>query len=66
MPAPHERHAYTIERRDLTQPHDHTSPARKPFVEPAISSPIDVLAATTFFQVVDSGGTLRRPARHTD
>jgi hypothetical protein len=33
----------------------------KPFVEPVISSPVDVLAATTFFQVVDSGGTLRRP-----
>ena len=30
---------------------------RKPFVEPAISHPVDVLEATTFFQVVDSGGT---------
>jgi hypothetical protein len=30
---------------------------KKPFVEPAISSPVDVLEATTFFQVVDSGGT---------
>jgi hypothetical protein len=37
------------------------TPARKPFVEPKISSPVDVLEATTFFQVVDSGGTgLRR------
>jgi hypothetical protein len=33
------------------------APARKPFVEPKISSPVDVLEATTFFQVVDSGGT---------
>jgi hypothetical protein len=34
-----------------------TSQARKAFVEPAISSPIDVLEATTFFQAVESGGT---------
>jgi hypothetical protein len=33
------------------------APARKPFVEPAISSPVDVLEATTFFQAVESGGT---------
>ena len=51
------------EPHEGAQPHDHAPPARKPFVEPAISSPVDVLAATTFFQVVDSGGTLRRPAR---
>jgi hypothetical protein len=38
------------------------APARKPFVEPKISSPVDVLEATTFFQAVDSGDTgLRRP-----
>ena len=30
---------------------------RKTFVEPTISSPVDVLEATTFFQTVDSGGT---------
>jgi hypothetical protein len=52
-----------------TNPHDGisapdgpaaTAPAaagKKPFVEPAISQPVDVLEATTFFQVVDSGGT---------
>ena len=33
------------------------SRARKPFVEPAISHPVDVLEATTFFQAVDSGAT---------
>jgi hypothetical protein len=33
------------------------APTRKTFVEPTISSPIDVLEATTFFQAVDSGGT---------
>ncbi|MEO5820024.1 MAG: hypothetical protein ABIT71_05925 [Vicinamibacteraceae bacterium] len=31
--------------------------ARKAFVEPKVSSPVDVLEATTFFQAVDSGGT---------
>jgi len=31
--------------------------AKKTFVEPEISQPVDVLEATTFFQVVDSGGT---------
>jgi hypothetical protein len=30
---------------------------KQPFVEPTISSPVDVLEATTFFQTVDSGGT---------
>ena len=33
------------------------APARRTFVEPTISSPVDVLEATTFFQAVDSGGT---------
>ena len=31
--------------------------AKKTFVEPAISQPVDVLEATTFFQTVDSGDT---------
>jgi hypothetical protein len=30
---------------------------RKPFVEPAISVPVDVLEATTFFQSATSGVT---------
>jgi hypothetical protein len=30
---------------------------RKPFVEPAISVPVDVLEATTFFQASTSGAT---------
>ena len=34
-----------------------TKGARKLFVEPEISVPVDVLEATTFFQVVTSGGT---------
>jgi hypothetical protein len=31
--------------------------ARKLFVEPEISSPVDVLEATTYFQAVESGAT---------
>ena len=30
---------------------------KKPFVEPEVSFPVDVLEATTFFQVADSGVT---------
>ncbi len=34
------------------------SPAeRKAFVEPEVSFPVDVLEATTFFQLTDSGST---------
>ncbi len=31
--------------------------SKKPFVEPEVSFPVDVLEATTFFQVADSGAT---------
>lgn len=31
--------------------------SKKPFVEPAISVPVDVLEATTFFQAATSGAT---------
>ena len=31
-------------------------PRRKSFVEPEVTSPVDVLEATTFFQIADSGG----------
>lgn len=33
------------------------SPSKKAFVEPEVSFPIDVLEATTFFQLTDSGAT---------
>lgn len=33
------------------------SDRKKPFVEPAISVPVDVLEATTFFQSASSGAT---------
>jgi len=34
-----------------------TPAVRKPFVEPEVSVPVDVLEATTFFQAATSGGT---------
>ena len=34
-----------------------STPAKKKFVTPEISVPVDVLEATTFFQVQTSGGT---------
>lgn len=39
-----------------TQPAD-AAVQKKTFVEPEVSFPIDVLEATTFFQLTDSGGT---------
>lgn len=30
---------------------------KRPFIEPEISVPVNVLEATTFLQAVDSGGT---------
>lgn len=33
-----------------------STPAKKKFVTPEISVPVDVLEATTFFQVATSGG----------
>jgi hypothetical protein len=50
--------------RDETRPQEGKAETPKPlgrktFVEPAISNPVDVLEATTFFQAVDSGPTGR-------
>ena len=36
---------------------DVATPAKKKFVAPEISVPVDVLEATTFFQLTDSGVT---------
>ncbi len=36
---------------------ENTKPARKKFIVPEITVPVDVLEATTFFQAVDSGVT---------
>ena len=36
---------------------ENSTPAKKKFIAPEISVPVDVLEATTFFQVSTSGGT---------
>ena len=46
-----------ITQHDETPAQARPAAAKKTFVEPVISQPVDVLEATTFFQVVDSGGT---------
>jgi hypothetical protein len=38
-------------------PTETSTPAKKKFVTPEISVPVDVLESTTFFQVAASGGT---------
>jgi hypothetical protein len=40
-----------------SEPAEVPKPNRKKFVPPEISVPVDVLEATTFFQVTDSGAT---------
>ena len=43
-----------VDEDDAARP-DEAAAARKAFVEPEVSFPIDVLEATTFFQLTDSG-----------
>lgn len=40
---------------NLSESADADKPAKKKFVPPVISVPVDVLEATTFFLAVDSG-----------
>lgn len=40
-----------------SDPTEANMPAKKKFVTPEISVPVDVLEATTFFQLTDSGAT---------
>ena len=40
---------------NLSESADAAKPAKKKFVPPVISVPVDVLEATTFFLAVDSG-----------
>jgi hypothetical protein len=47
----------TVRNDKQTDNRPQQADTKKTFVEPAISSPVDVLEATTFFQTVDSGGT---------
>jgi hypothetical protein len=52
---------FVIPEQFVEREADHTSKAaeagKKAFVEPEISSPVDVLEATTFFQSATSGAT---------
>lgn len=55
------QHEVTIPEQFVTeqseQAAEQTAPAtKKAFVEPDISAPVDVLAATTFFNTSTSGG----------
>ena len=45
-----------VEDEDTARPSERAA-GKKKFVEPAVSFPIDVLEATTFFQLTDSGST---------
>ena len=45
-----------VEDEDAAKPSE-TAAGKKQFVEPTVSFPIDVLEATTFFQLTDSGAT---------
>lgn len=40
-----------------SDPTDVVKPAKKKFLKPEVSVPVDVLEATTFFQLTDSGAT---------
>jgi hypothetical protein len=43
-----------VEDEDASRPPERAA-GKKKFIEPAVSFPIDVLEATTFFQLTDSG-----------
>lgn len=45
-----------VEDEETARPSERVAD-KKQFVEPAVSFPIDVLEATTFFQLTDSGST---------
>lgn len=46
-----------LEKTDTVAQQEPGRAEKKPFVEPKISVPVDVLEATTFFQAVESGQT---------
>lgn len=47
---------FRVENEETARPSVRAADKKK-FVEPAVSFPIDVLEATTFFQLTDSGST---------
>ena len=46
-----------LNQKDANVNTETMSTAKKQFIEPEISSPVDVLEATTFFQAASSGVT---------
>ena len=51
------RQAQSVTQLEKVPDGNHTGAVRKPFVEPEVSVPVDVLEATTFFQSATSGAT---------
>jgi len=47
----------SITQVEVSSSAEPTTTAKKQFVEPEVSTPVDVLEATTFFQVASSGAT---------
>ncbi len=45
-----------LENEEAARPAE-LAAAKRQFVEPSVSFPVDVLEATTFFQLTDSGST---------
>ena len=45
-----------VEDEDAARPSERAADKKK-FIEPVVSFPVDVLEATTFFQLTDSGAT---------
>ena len=50
-------HFSPVEEVEAARPAAVAAAEKKQFVEPEVSFPVDVLEATTFFQVTDSGVT---------
>jgi hypothetical protein len=46
-----------VTQTDVAEKTDAILTAKKQFIEPEISTPVDVLEATTFFQAATSGAT---------
>jgi uncharacterized radical SAM superfamily Fe-S cluster-containing enzyme len=56
------QNSFSLQENLLTQSDSAVKPetvetAKKQFIEPEISTPVDVLEATTFFQAATSGST---------
>jgi len=56
------QNSFSLQENSLTQTEavansEAMATAKKQFIEPEISTPVDVLEATTFFQATSSGAT---------